>query len=78
MIYLTRGKHANHYTTDEPMIYLARGEHANHYTTDEPMIYLSSSPRFLCRPTALYILLEPFWMNRKMIGEAIYIRVSDS
>jgi hypothetical protein len=35
MIYHTRGEHANHYTTDEPMIYRTRGEHANHYTTDE-------------------------------------------
>jgi hypothetical protein len=68
MIYLSRGKLANHYTTDEPMIYLSRGELANHYTTDEPMIYLSSSPRFLSRPTALYILLEP-WDVR-----ALYIR----
>jgi cell wall-associated NlpC family hydrolase len=34
MIYHTRGEHANHYTTDEPMIYCTRGEHANHYTTD--------------------------------------------
>jgi hypothetical protein len=39
MIYHTRGKQANHYTTDEPMIYHTRGEQANHYTTDEPMIY---------------------------------------
>ena len=42
-IYLTRGEHANHYTTEaeglEPTIYLTRGEHANHYTTDEPTIY---------------------------------------
>jgi hypothetical protein len=34
MIYHTWGKHANHYTTDEPMIYHTRGKHANHYTTD--------------------------------------------
>jgi hypothetical protein len=29
MIYHTRGEHANHYITDEPMIYRTLGEHAN-------------------------------------------------
>jgi hypothetical protein len=34
MIYHTRGKHANHYTTNEHTIYHTQGEHANHYTTN--------------------------------------------
>ena len=34
----TQGKHANHYTTDEPTTYHTQGKHANHYTTDEPTL----------------------------------------
>jgi hypothetical protein len=44
MICHTPGKHANHYTTDEPMICHTPGKHANHYTTDAVIARQTGTP----------------------------------